>query len=119
MTNKKIIIIAFSSTIIHFDLTSLIGHYIAIQVGAQMGRVVADGLIETSDKNLDKAKEEATGIYQNMKTKSDDINESWKITQFLILLPAKPFITPFLKDMRKQQMNKVIAKEITHAQFRT
>ena len=119
MTNKNIIIIAFSLTIIHFVLTSLIGHYIAVQVGAQTGRIVADGLMETSDKNLNKAKEEATRIYQNMKTKSDDISDSWRIPQLLISLPAKPLITPLLKEMRKQLMNKVIAKEITPEQFRT
>jgi hypothetical protein len=119
MTNKKIIIITFSITAIHFVLTSLIGHYIAVQIGAQAGKIVADGLIESSDKKLDKAKEETTRIYQNMKIKSDDISDSWRIPQLLISLPARPLITPLLKDMRKQQMNKVIAKEITAEQFRT
>jgi hypothetical protein len=84
-----------------------------------MGMVVADGLIEANDKYPDKAKEEATRINQNMKTKTGVINESWKIPQLVISLPAKPLITPLLKDMRKQQMNKVIANEITREQFRT
>jgi len=119
MTNKKIIIITFSLTIIHFVLTSLIGHYIAVQVGAQAGKIIASGLIETSDKNLDKTKEEATRIYQNIKNKSDDVSVSWRIPQLLISLPAKPLIIPLLKYMRKQQMNKAIAKEITPEQFRT
>lgn len=33
MTNKKIITAALSVTIIHFLFTSVIGHYIAVQVG--------------------------------------------------------------------------------------
>jgi hypothetical protein len=119
MTNKKIIIITLSLTIIHFVLTSLVSHYISVQIGTQMGQVVAVGLIETSDNSPDKAKEGATRIYQNMETKSKDINASWKIPQLLISLPAIPLITPLLKDIKKQQMNKVIAKEITREQFRT
>ena len=119
MRNKKIIIITLSLTIIHFVLTSLISHYISVQIGTQIGKIVAGGLIEASDNNPDKAKEEATRIYKNMETKSDDIKESWKIPQLLISLPARPLITPLMKDMRKQQMNKVIAKEMTREQFRT
>ncbi|MGC1455436.1 MAG: hypothetical protein WA946_09655 [Nitrospirota bacterium] len=119
MTNKNIIIVTLLLTIIHFVVTSLIGHYISVQVGTQMGIVVADSLIEANEKFPDKAQEEAARINQNIKTKSDDINERWRIPQLVISLPAKPFITPLLKDMRKQQMNKVIANEITREQFRT
>ena len=108
-----------SLTIIHFVLTSLISHYISVQIGTQIGKIVAGGLIESSNNNPDNAKEEATKIYKNIGTKSDDIKESWKIPQLLISLPARPLITALLKDMRKQQMNKVIAKEITREQFRT
>jgi hypothetical protein len=119
MTNKKIIIITVSLTLIHFVLTSFIGHYISVQIGTQEGQVVSGGLIEASDNSPDKAQEEATRIYQNMETKSDYINTNWKIPQLLISLPARPLITPLLKDIRKQQMHKVIAKEITREQFRT
>lgn len=119
MTNKKIITITLSLTIIHFILTSLIGYYIALQIGTQMGKIVAAGLIEASKKNPDKAEEEANRIHQNMKTKSDDIRESWKIPHLLISLPAKPLITPLLKEMKENQMNKYIAKEFTRGQYRT
>lgn len=119
MTNKKIITITLSLTIIHFVLTSLIGHYIAVQIGTQMGKIVADGLIEASDKNTDKAEEEANRIHQNMKSKIDGINDNWKIPNLLISLPAKPLINALLKEMRQNQVNKYIAKEITREQFRT
>ncbi len=119
MTNKKIITITLSLTIIHFVLTSLIGHYMAVQIGTQMGKIVADGLIEASDKNPGKAGEEANRIHQNMKSKIDGINDNWKIPNLLISLPAKPLINALLKEMRQNQMNKYIAKEITREQFRT
>src|SRR4030042_3105328 len=101
MTNKKIITITLSLTIIHFVLTSLIGHYIAIQIGTQMGKIVADGLIEASDKNPAKAEEEANRIHQNMKSKIDGINDNWKIPNVLISLPAKPLINALVKEMKQ------------------
>lgn len=112
---KKIIVVVLSVTIIHFILTSVIGHYI----GTQIGKIVADGLIEASDKNPDKAEEGANRIYQNMKSKSDGILESWKIPRLLISLPVKPLMTPLLQEMRKNQINKVVVNEITKEQFRT
>lgn len=85
-----------------------------------MGQIVAGGLMETSDNGRDRAQEEAaTTIYQNMKKQSADMSESWKIPQLLISLPARPLIATLLKDIRKQQMSKVIAKEMTPEQFRT
>ncbi len=110
MKNNKIIIFTLSLTIIHFTLTSLISHYISVQIGTQMGQVVAVGLIAA-----DKEQKDTTRI---METKSRDINENWKIPQLLISLPARPLIAPILKDIRMQQMNRVIAKEITREQFR-
>jgi len=117
MTNKKIIGIALSVTIIHFVITSLVSHYIAVQIGTQIGHVVIGGLSASSDKT--KSEEEATRIYQNMKRKSEDINSQWKIPLFLISLPAKPGINYLLKDLRKERMKKAMAKEITMDQFKT
>jgi len=119
VTNKKIISIALSVAIVHFILTSVIGHYIAVQIGTQMGKIVADSLIEASAKNPDKAEEEANRIHQNMKSKIDGINDNWKIPNVLISLPAKPLINALVKEMKQNQMNKYIAKEITREQFRT
>src|SRR4030042_2691355 len=116
MRNKKIITISLIITIVHFFLTSLIGHYIAVQVGSQMGKVVAEGLMDASDN---KANAEATTIYQDMKTKSEEINQAWKIPELLISLPAKPLINPLLKDIKQNQINKVISKEISRDQFHT
>lgn len=119
MTNKKIITISLSLTIIHFILTSLIGHYISVQIGTEMGKIISDGLIESSDVNRDKANEEATRISQNMESKRDKFNKNWKTPQLIISFPVRPLITSILKDIRKQQVNKVIAKEMTREQFRT
>jgi len=119
MKNKKIIIIAIIIAVGHFILTSVIGHYISVSIGTQMGNIVAGGLVEASEKNSAKAEEDANRIYQNMKSKIDVINERWEITNLLISLPAKPLFSPLLKEMSKKQINKVITNEITHEQFRT
>ncbi|MBI5076476.1 MAG: hypothetical protein HZB62_15095 [Nitrospirae bacterium] len=117
MTNKKIITIALSVSIIHFVLASVIGHYIAVQIGTEIGQVVVGGLSAASDKA--KSEEEATRILQNMKSKSDEIKAKWQIPELIISLPAKPLINPLLKEIRQNQMNKVITKEISRDQFRT
>jgi hypothetical protein len=75
MTNKKIIIITISLTLIHFGLTSFIGHYISVQIGTEMGKIVSDSLIESS-LNPGKSNDEATKIYQNIENRSDEINKS-------------------------------------------
>ncbi len=113
MTNNKIISISLTLTIIHFILTSVTAHYISVQIGTEMGKIVSDAL------NRNKTNEEPTRIYQDMENESDEISKSWRTPQILISLPALPFITPILKDIRKQEMNKVIVKEKTFEQFRT
>ena len=119
MTNKKILTLARSVVIGHFILTSVIGHFIAVQVGSQLGRIVAEGLIEAGEKRTNNAEEEAKRIDQNMKANSDAVKERWKIPELIISLPVKTFLNPLLKEMRQNQMNKYIAKEITREQFRT
>ncbi len=119
MTNNKIISISLSLTIIHFILTSVIGHYISVQIGTEMGKIVSAGLIESSGLNTIKTNDETSRIDQNIENKSAEIGKRWRIPQLLISLPARPIINPILKDVRKQQMNRVIAKEMTGEQFRT
>jgi hypothetical protein len=123
MTNKKILVTALSITIIHFILTSAIGYYIGVQVGTQIGKIVSSGLIEASEsgpqKSPQKSEEEATRIYENMKSKSDEIKERWQIPELIISLPAKPLFNPFLKEINRNQINKVVTKEISRDQFRT
>lgn len=64
-----------SVTVIHFILTSIVGYYIAVQIGTPMGQIVASGLKEAS-KSSQAPDEEASKIYQNMKKKVDAINET-------------------------------------------
>ena len=109
MTNKKIITIAVSVAIVHFILTSVINHYVAVQIGTQIGQIVIGGFTAVGDKNN---KEDATTIYQDMKRKSDEIKAKWQIPKLIISLPAKPAIDLLLKDMRQRQMKRYIAKEI-------
>ena len=117
MTNKKIITISLYVAIIHFVLTSVFGHYIAVQIGTEIGQVVAGGLSAASDKT--KSEAEATTIFQNMKSQSNEIKAKWQIPELIISLPAKPLINTALKEMRQNRMHKYIAKEITREQFNT
>jgi hypothetical protein len=119
MTNKKIIIIALSLTIIHFVLTSLIGHYINVQVGTQIGKIVTEGLNEVYENKTGIAEEEAKRINQEMKARSNEIKERCRIPELIISLPAKPLLNSLLKAFRQDRMNKYIAKEISRDQFRT
>jgi len=119
MTNKKIFAIALSVTIIHFVLTSVIGHYIAVQIGTQMGQVVASGLTDATEQSPQNSEKKATELYQGMKSRSEDIIENWRMPLLLLSLPSKRLLTPFLKEIRKNQLNRVISKEISKEQFYT
>ena len=57
MAHKKFITIALSIAIVHFILTSAVSHYIAVQVGSQIGHIVAAGLIEAGEKKTGNAEE--------------------------------------------------------------
>ena len=119
MTNKKIVITAFAVTLFHFAITAAISYYIAVQIGTQMGEIVASGLIESSDKNPAKADEKAHRIYQNMKNKRDAILGNWKVPTLLISLPVKSLMAPLFQEMRQKQISRLAAKEITREQFKT
>ncbi len=85
-----------------------------------MGHVVAGGLVEAyeeSPQNLQKSEEEARRISQDMKNRSDDIIQNWKLPLFLISLPIKPLLTPFLKDITYTRMKMVLSGEISKDQF--
>jgi len=71
MNNTKIIVATLVVAIIHFLLTSLLGHYIAVQIGTEMGQIVGGGIMAASDES--KSEEEITRIYQDMKSKREDI----------------------------------------------
>ncbi len=116
MTSKKIVELVLSVAIVHFIITSLIGHYIAVHVGTEIGQVAAGGLTTASDGNNE---EEPTRIYQNVKSQSDEIEARWQIPELIISLPAKYMINPLLQDIRKKQIDKVINKTINRDQFRT
>jgi hypothetical protein len=119
MTNKKIFVIAFSIAIIHFALTSVIGHYIAIQIGTQLGQVAAGGIIDSTKQSPQNTEIRATEIYQDMKMKSEDIIKGWRVPLLLISLPAGQVIDHFLQDIRKKRDRMVISKEISVDQYKT
>ncbi len=120
MTNKKIFAIALSVTIIHFVLTSVIGHYIAVRIGAQAGQIVAGGFIEAyeiSPQTPPQSDEEGKRLYRDMKNKGEDIIENWKLPLLSISLPIKPLMNSFLKNIRDTRINMLLSKEISKDQF--
>ena len=118
MKNKKIIAIALIIITVHFLLTSLIGNYIAVQVGTEIGQVVASGLMAAGNKSTTYSEDEAKRIYKDMKNESQVIDGRWKLATLLISLPVKPLINPLLKKTRVEQINRLVAKDITKDQFR-
>jgi hypothetical protein len=98
--------------ILHFAITSMIGHYISVQIGTQMGRVVATGLLENAEADGSEA-----GTYEGMKKDTESIFGSWKVPTFLISLPAKPLINPMLKKIRATRIQMLLSKKISKEQF--
>ncbi len=116
----RIFIIAFLVAVVHLILTSVIGYYIAVQVETQVGHVVAEGFIqayEESPQNLPKSEGEAKRNSQDMKNKSERIIENWKYPLFLISLPVKPLLNPYLKHIRDTRIEMVLSKEMSKDQF--
>lgn len=118
LKTHTIFILAVAITILHFILTSIVGHYIAIQIGSSTGQVVAEGLIETTEGPS--SEKQANGIYQNMENKSNEVISRWKIPLLLISLPIKPVIHPLLNMIRKAWIYEpVLTKTISKDQFIT
>ncbi len=113
-------IIALLIALVHFLLTSAIGLYIAVQLGTQVGHVVAEGFIETYEKspqNLQKSEEETKRIYQGTKNKNENIIENWRVPLFLISLPTNALMNPVLKNINRTLLRMVVSKGISRKQF--
>jgi hypothetical protein len=118
----RIFIITLVIAVAHFILTSVVGRYIAVQIGTQVGQLVAEGLIETygiSPQSVPKSEEEAKRVSQDMKNKRDYILGKWEIPSILISSPIKRLMNPFLKNIMEARMKMVISKEISREQFYT
>jgi hypothetical protein len=116
----RFFVIALLVALAHFILTSVLGHYIAVKIGTQVGQIAAGGFIETYEKSPQtppQSDEVAKRIYRDMKNKSGDVIENWKLPLFLISLPIKPLMNPFLKNLRDTRIKMVLSKEISKDQF--
>ena len=108
-----------TTTLLHFVLTSMVGHYIAIRIGSSTGQIVAEGLIEATE-SLKPSEEELKGIHQKMHTKVNEVISRWRIPLLLISLPTEPVIRPLLDKTRKTWMyDPVLSKKIPKDQFKT
>ena len=111
-------IVAVSIAILHLIITSIVGHYIAIQIGSSTGQLVAEGLKEATESPKSSEKD-ANKIYQDMKNKSNEIISRWKIPLVLISLPLKPVISPLINKVRKTWVyDPVLYRKISKEQFK-
>jgi len=116
---NAIFILAVSITILHFIITSVAGHYIAVQIGSSTGQAVAKGLIESTE-NPQSSEKEINERYQDMQSKSDEIISRWKLPLLLISLPIKPVIRPLLNKIKKAWIYEpAFSKQISKEQFKT
>jgi hypothetical protein len=100
MRNKATTIFLFILfvTVLHFIITTVVGRYIATQVGSSTGQVVTNGLTEAGEKLP--SEKDANQIYQNMIAKSNAEFSKWKLPIFLISLPIKPILSPLERKIR-------------------
>ncbi len=96
---NAIFFIVLSVAIIHFIFTTLVGNYIATQVGSLAGQIVSKGLIESSEKSSSSGKN-VNEIYRDMVTKNSNDFSKWEIPSLLISLPIKPILNPLIKKIR-------------------
>ncbi len=121
LINKKNITIALVIVILHFVLTSAAGYYIALHVGKEMGKMVANGLAEIwqvrQKGSPEKTKEAAQRIIQDIKLKREALLKKWEIPTILVSLPIRYFLEPLLNEVDRETTKKVLSKEITVEQF--
>jgi hypothetical protein len=121
LINKKIITIALAIVILHFVLTSAAGYYIALRVGREMGKMVAEGLDEIWEVRQkgspQKIQEAAQRIIQDIKVKREALLKKWEIPTIAVSLPVRYFLEPLLNEADREATKKVLSKEITVEQF--
>jgi hypothetical protein len=123
LINKKIITIALAIVILHFVLTSVAGYYIALHVGQEMGKMVADGLAQIWEARQkgppQKVQEAAQRIIQDIKLKREALLKRWEIPTIVVSVPVRYFLEPLLNEADREATKKVLSKEITVEQFHT
>lgn len=80
-------------TLLHFVVSSVYGHYIAKQVGEELGNIVGHGLIE-SDTSSTSSDEAASDIYEGMEKRTDEVYKRWWPHLFIVSLPSGPLMKP-------------------------
>jgi len=93
---KTIGSVVFMCTILHFIITSIVGHYIASHVGSLAGQVVAEGIVEASI-NPHSSIKDVDQTYQIMKVKINEDRSRWEILSLIISLPISPIINSLEK----------------------
>ena len=115
----RLLFVTIMLTLMHFIVSSIYGHYIAEKVGAEMGHVVAQGLMKAYTSS-DSSTETAADIYEGMKTQRNALYERWRIQFFILSLPSGPLMNPFWQSLRDKWIySPLLSKEIFEDQSRT
>lgn len=117
MVKRRYLIIIVFIVVVHFIATSIIGHYIAMEIGTKMGNVVASGLSQ-SYESTNSSDTKAENIHKEMQRKSEEIFAPWKTISIIISLPAKPLTNTFWRCVAKRWVwSPALQKEISREQM--
>jgi hypothetical protein len=118
LTKNRVLAIVLSVTAAHLLLSLVVSHYAAKEIGTAIGRLAAAGLTEAVE-NPQIKDTEVKKVYEDMRSKVDEIALSWRTPLFLMSLPLKPLMNPIRKALLKKRMNMALSKEISMEEFRT
>jgi hypothetical protein len=119
MTNRKIALIAVAVAMLHFVVTVVATRYVAFQIGAQMGRSVAGFLADATQVNPSQSGKSVDEKHSDMTARNDSIIADWQTVLVVLSLPTRPLLDPPFRQFDRQQIKRVLAKEITMEQART
>lgn len=117
--NKNVLAVVGSVIVLHFLVTSLVGHYVAVEMGSEIGGVVAEGLARTTEASNAETREAPRNAYQMMRTESDDVVSRSQLTVLLLSLPVKHVIQPLVSQLRRSWIyDQVVDGKISKGQAR-
>jgi len=112
------IAIALLITVAHFALSSLLGHYVAYQVGGSAGENIARFITETYDSKGAASEAELTERYRDMKKAIDATADRWQVTFVLLSLPIKFALEPMFRSVTRSWYDQAFADGLSLPRLR-
>ena len=118
VNHRRIILIAVLVAAIHLMLTSVLGYYLAHEVGGSAGRNIARTLIDAHESNTSASEVEAVERYGEMKKTIDATVDRWRLVSFLASLPVGFAIDAMAKPVTRYWFAQALAHELSLPQWR-